>query len=399
MRPGAGEATTRHDEVLVANRAAIEEALEDLPDSGRVASLRRQRRARNVRRHPVMRHRPPGVVVGRRLGEPDIAGVPREPAALQRAHHGVAVADLPPGRIHEVRTPLHCGEQVVIEKPLGPGVQRRVDRDDVAVRHHVGRALVKGQAQLAFHVGRKPVAIGVVEVDVKSLEAPQHARADATGGDRSDGHPLEVVRPLHAVGNVPSTPDDPPIGRDVIAHERQDHHHHVLRHADAVRIGHLGHRHPLRRGRLQVDVVRADTCGDGQLEVRRLGDPLCRQVRRPERLRNDDVRIDQLPFENRLGPVLVRRDDQRMAGVLEESAEPELSRHAAEKLSRSEIDCVGRRRRLSTRIRGDDGDGVAGIGAGVAVDGIVIEHAQDLCHFDSPRSPRSSARLTGQLSG
>ena len=274
-----------------------------------------------MRRHAVMRHRPPGVVIGRRLGEPDIAGVPGELAALQRTHDGVAIADLPAGGVHEVRTPLHGGEQVVVEEPFGPGVERRVDRDDVAMRHHVGRALVKGQAQLPFHLVRKPVAIGVVEIDVETLEPPQHAGADAPGGDRSDGHPLEVVGPLDAVGDVPSTPDDPPVGRDVVAHERQDHHHHVLRHTDAVRIGHLGHGHPLRRGRLQVDVVRADTCGDGELQFRSLGNPLRGQVGRPERLRNDDVRVGQLPFEDRLRPVLVGRDDQGMAGVLEESAQ------------------------------------------------------------------------------
>ena len=43
VRAGPGELATVDDQVLVANRALIEPALEDLPDACRVASLRRER--------------------------------------------------------------------------------------------------------------------------------------------------------------------------------------------------------------------------------------------------------------------------------------------------------------------------------------------------------------------
>ena len=51
----------------------------------------------------------------------------------------------------------------------------------------------------------------------------------------------------------------------------------------------------------------------GELQLRRLGDPLGGQVRGPERLRDDDVGVGQLALELRVRPVLVGGDDERVA--------------------------------------------------------------------------------------
>src|ERR671915_8643 len=90
---GAGECTGLDDQVLLADRAAVEPALEDLADSRRVARLGRQRRAGGVRGHAVVGHRPPGMVLRSGLGEPDVARVAGELTALERPHHRVAIAD------------------------------------------------------------------------------------------------------------------------------------------------------------------------------------------------------------------------------------------------------------------------------------------------------------------
>ena len=65
---------------------------------------------------------------------------------------------------------------------------------------------------------------------------------------------------------------------------------------------------PFSIARLEVDVVGPDPGGHGQLQVRRLGDPLGGQVRGPERLRDDDLRVRKLALEGRVRPVLVGRD-------------------------------------------------------------------------------------------
>ena len=85
-----------------------------------------------MRGHAVMRHGAPGMVLGRGLRKPDVAGIARELAALQRAHDGVAVADLAARGVHDIAAALHHADQLVVEHVLGLGMQRRVDGHHVA---------------------------------------------------------------------------------------------------------------------------------------------------------------------------------------------------------------------------------------------------------------------------
>ena len=66
---------------------------------------------------------------------------------------------------------------------------------------------------------------------------------------------FEVVGALDAIGDVPAAFDHPAIGRDVVAHERENHHHDVLSDADRVAISDLGDGHALVHGGLQIRVV------------------------------------------------------------------------------------------------------------------------------------------------
>ena len=88
-------------------------------------------------------------------------------------------------------------------------------------------------------------------------------------------------------------------------------------------------------------MVGADAGRDGELEVRRLGDPLRGQVRGPERLRDDDLGVGQLALERGVGPVLVGRDDQLVAPAFEKLPQPELAGDAAEQLAGREVDRLG----------------------------------------------------------
>src|SRR5690606_36250187 len=137
VRPGAGQLAAVDDEVLLPDRRAVQPRLQDLPGAGGVAGLGGQRGTGHVRGHPVVRHGPPRVVRRGGLGVPDVAGVPGQPAALQRAHDRVAVGDPRPGRVDQVGAALHGAEQLVAEQALGLGVQRGVDGHHVADRGHV----------------------------------------------------------------------------------------------------------------------------------------------------------------------------------------------------------------------------------------------------------------------
>ena len=190
-----------------------------------------------------------------------------------------------------------------------------MDRTSTACGQGTGVG-VEGQAELVLDLGGKAALVAVVEAHVEGGQAAQHGETDPPGGEDPDVHAFEVVGPLHAVGDVPAALGDPVVGGQEVPDQGQDLHDGVLGHADAVAEGHLGHRDAPGDGRVQVDVVRADAGGDGQLEIGGLGDALGGQVGRPERLGDDDVGVGQLLLEDRVGALLVGRDDQRVAGRL-----------------------------------------------------------------------------------
>ena len=208
---------------------------------------------------------------------------------------------------------------------------------------------MKRHAELPLDLCRQAVAVGVVQPDIERRKAPQHRRADPSRRDRPDLHPLQVVLARGAVGDVPAAVHHPLIGRDVVAYEREDHHHDVLGDADAVAVGDLGDRDPALDGGLQIDVVRSDSSRHGELQPGRLGDPLGRQVRRPERLGDHDLGLWKRALEDRVGTVLLRGDDQLVAAPLQKPAQPQLARDAPQQLAGREVDRLWRRRGLSVR--------------------------------------------------
>ena len=110
----------------------------------------------------------------RGLWEPDVAGVPGKLAALERPRDRVAVADLAARGVDDVGAALHLGDQGVVEEVLGLGMQRRVDRDDVADSYERLDVRVEGHAELALDLLGKPVPIRVVEPHLERLEASEH---------------------------------------------------------------------------------------------------------------------------------------------------------------------------------------------------------------------------------
>jgi hypothetical protein len=305
MRARPGKPAALDDQVLVADGPVLKPAFQDLAGARGVACLRRQRRAGDMRGHAVVRHAAPRVIPGRRLGEPYVSGVSGELAAFQRPDDGVTVADLAAGGVDDVGAAPHGRDQLVVEQALGSGVERRVDRHHVAVRHHRRSALVERDAKLTLGLFWQPVQVGVAQLHIEWLEPPEHRQADPPGRHRPDRHAFQVVGPLHAVGNVPAALDHPLVGGKVVPDQREDHHHHVLGHADAVGVSDLRDGQASFAGRLQVVMVRPDPGGNNEPEVFRLSNPLPGQVRRPERLGDHDVCVGEFPLEDRVRAVLV----------------------------------------------------------------------------------------------
>ncbi len=104
------------------------------------------------------------------------------------------------------------------------------------------------------------------------------------------------------------------MGRDEVADESEDLHDRVLGHADAVAPGDLGDCDPSCDSRVEIDVVRSDSRGDGEFEIRCFRDALLGQVGRPEGLRDDDVGVDEFLLERRVRALLVGCHYQGVAG-------------------------------------------------------------------------------------
>src|SRR6202034_4134859 len=115
-----------------------------------------------------------------------------------------------------------------------------------------------------------------------------------------DVHALDVVGLFNAVGDIPAAVRRPLVGGNEIAHQREDLHDGVFGDADAVAEGHLGDRDPARDRGVEIDVVRTDPGGQGQLQILRFGDPLGGQVCRPKWLGDNDIGVGQLPLELRV---------------------------------------------------------------------------------------------------
>ena len=147
-----------------------------------------------------------------------------------------------------------------------------------------------------------------------------------------------------------------------------------------LRVRDLGDRHAVLDRRLQVDVVGADAGGQRELQLRRLGDPLGGQVGGPERLGDHDIGVGELALEDRVRAVLVGGDDQLVPGSLEELAQPQLAGDAAEQLAGPEAERLRGRRALAVVVALDLRDIVARIGRRVAVDRVVVEHAENVRH-------------------
>jgi hypothetical protein len=115
MRARSGELAAVDDEIFITDRSALEPAFENLACSRCVPRLRRKRSSRDVGRHAMVRHGPPGMVTRRWLREPHVSGVAAKLVAFESADDRVAIADLAARGVHEIGAALHLGEERTVE--------------------------------------------------------------------------------------------------------------------------------------------------------------------------------------------------------------------------------------------------------------------------------------------
>ena len=160
-------------------------------------------------------------------------------------------------------------------------MQRAVDGDNVTLGKHLLEALNATAANLLLLLRAEGLVVEVEKLlAVEGLQPPEHTLTDATDGDGTDNLVLKVVLLLSDSSDIPLATLNLLVGRDEVANKGEDGHNDVLCNGDDVRTGDLGDSDTTVGlvGGVQVDVVRADTSGDGDLEVLRLGEALSGEV-------------------------------------------------------------------------------------------------------------------------
>ena len=235
----------------------------------------------------------------------------------------------------EKLTLLHLGDEFLVEQATSLLVQGAVDGDNITLSKHVLEVLDTAAANLLLNLGAQRLVVVVEELlAVEGLQTAEHTLTNTTDGNGTDDLALEVELVLGDGGNVPLTTGDLLVGRDKVADQVEDGHDDVLGDGDDVASGNFGNGETTVGlvGSVEVDVVRANTSSDSDLEVLGLGQTLSGEVTGVEavsvssctvyiktgdiRSGDDDLSVDQLLVKGRVIAVLVGGGDQSVALVL-----------------------------------------------------------------------------------
>lgn len=231
-------------------------------------------------------------------------------------------------------TLLHLGDEVLVEETKGLLVERAVDGDNIALSEHLLETLDTTAANLLLDLRRERLVVVVEELlAVEWLQAAQDTLANATDGDSSNNLALKVILVLSDSSDIPVAVTDLVVGGNEVADQGQDGHDDVLSDGDDIATSDLGDGDTAVGlvGSIQVDVVRADTSSDGELQVLGLGQTFGGQIAGVEGSRNDDLSVNKLLLEGGVRTLLVGGGNEGVALVLEPLAQAELVLDSSQK--------------------------------------------------------------------
>jgi hypothetical protein len=149
-------------------------------------------------------------------------------------------------------------------------VERAVDGDNVTLREHLLEGVDTAAANLLLLLSAEGLVVEVEKLlAVEGLQAAEDTLTDTANGNGSDNLALEIELVLGRLGDIPVATGDLLTCGTEVADEREDGHDNVLGDGDDVGAGDFGDGDAAVGlvGLVQVDVVRANTGSDGDLEV------------------------------------------------------------------------------------------------------------------------------------
>lgn len=275
------------------------------------------------------------VILRSGLGEPDITTVSAEVAGLEGLSDILLDNDSTASSVNEPSTGLHLGDEVLVEETTGLLVERAVNGDNVTLGEHLLEIIDATAANLLLGFGGEGLVVVVEELlAVEGLETAEDTLTNTADSDSTDDLTLEVELVLGDGGNIPVTVLDLLVGGDKVADEKEDGHDDVLGNRDDVGASDLGNGDTAVGGvgGVQVNVVRTNTGGDGELELLGLGETLSGEVTGVEGGGDDDFSVDELLVEGGVLALLVGGGHQGVTLFLEPLADAELVLSGTEQL-------------------------------------------------------------------
>mmetsp|Transcript_2134 Transcript_2134/g.3430 ORF Transcript_2134/g.3430 Transcript_2134/m.3430 type:complete len:226 (+) Transcript_2134:945-1622(+) len=156
---------------------------------------------------------------------------------------------------------------------------------------------------------------------VKTLQALHHTLANAAAAQCAHNLVFQIVGVLGNGSHVPTATGDLEVGWHKVAHKVQDHHDHVLCHADHVATGHFRHGEASGSGSDEVHMVTAHPSCHCQLELGCTSNALRSQVGGVKGCGDQDLSVSQMLVQHGVGALLVTGDDVLIAETLEERAQ------------------------------------------------------------------------------
>ena len=160
-------------------------------------------------------------------------------------------------------------------------MQRAVDGDNVALGQHFLQVVHTSASNLLLNLGFQRLVIKVKQLlAVEWLESPQHTLANAPNSNCTYNLVLEVILVLSNSSDIPVSTRHLLVSWDEVANKGEDSHENMLCHRYDVGTSHFSDGDTtigFVRG-IQVNVVRSDASGNGELELFSFSESLGGQV-------------------------------------------------------------------------------------------------------------------------
>ena len=164
-------------------------------------------------------------------------------------------------------------------------MQRAVDGDNVALTQHLLKVLNSSAANLLLLLGAERLVVEVQQLlAVEGLQSAEHTLTNTAHCNSSNNLVLEIELVLGHSRNVPVSGFDLVASWNEVADEGQDSHNDMLGNGDDIAASDFGDSDTTIGlvGGIQVNVVRANTSSDGNLQFLGLGETFGGQVTRME---------------------------------------------------------------------------------------------------------------------